>query len=188
MQVATAPPTSPNRSLDSVITSRSVDEIIHLVLAPDESVGMFCFAQRLLNEREVCITTIVLAERHLLLIRPTPDGGYGLDLAEDLDRCSMTTSERRPDGSLLIAIRTPSGLLCLHIDASWKTQADLLESTLGSVTRPPTEFVVMTEDEHAPADGVSFDGDGFDMVQQLAALGTDIVDIDDDKPFDFWIN
>jgi hypothetical protein len=186
MQITAPHPATPDRSLEATIVCRSVDEVIHLVLAPGERVRAFCFAQRLFSESSVLLTTIVLAERQLLLIRPTTDGWYALDLAEALTGCSLVTATHREDGSALIAVSTPSGLLRLHVDASWVTQADLLEATLSrqpSGTTP--EPTAMSAYEHAPADGISLDGDGLEFAQQFAGLVDAARDV---EPDDFWIN
>lgn len=190
MQVTEALPTATDYTLESPITSGSVDDAIHLVLAPSEHVRTFCFARRLTNTNVVHVTTIVLAEHHLLLIRPTTDGRYALDLAEHPADCFLVTSKRRADGSLLLAVSTPSGLLSLEIDSSWSTQADALEAALAPPQLQPTNGLIVMVDgeEHAPPDGVSFDGDGFDMVKQLTEINSEVRPERPERPDDIWLN
>lgn len=158
--------TAPDRTLDAPIIAPTVDEVVHFVLAPGERVRTFCFAQRLVHDADFRFVAAVLAEHQLLMIRPTDDSRYALESAEPIDRCTLVTSKRRPDGSLLIVIETPSGLLRLFVDNSWTSQATIIIDAFTEPTLVPT-----IEHPVAPRqDGVSFEGDGSELAQQFAGL------------------
>lgn len=169
MQIIDPSPAAPDLTLDAPVIARTVDEVVHYVLATGERVRTFCFAQRLVSDADFRFLAVVLADRQLLLIRPTDDARYALESAELVDRCTLVKSKRRADGSSLIVIKTPSGLLRLFVDNSWTRQATIIINALTE----PTIVQALKPPEAPREDGLSLEGDGFEFAQQFAGLVDD---------------
>lgn len=101
-------------------------------LAPGE--GVVVFSDALVREDGIVFDKckVVLTRQRLIIIKHGWPWGYKVDRTLPRDDCRVLKEKERFDGSQLMIVEHPGGVLCLYFSRGGRDEAAAIRSELGS--------------------------------------------------------
>ena len=112
----------------------SADKVLGEALEPGEQVEIFASAlkREALHLFEKC--KVALTDRRLIVLKPAWPWGYKVDRADPRAGCAVLKSKQKIDGSHLVIINGPDGVVGLYFSRGWRDQAAALLAALPAAT------------------------------------------------------
>ena len=120
----------------------SIEHLIRDGQTEGEPVVTFARAKYRVGKQDFTDAAVVLTERRLFLATTDWPTDYEISISLERDSCFLLNHEELADGSTLLLICHPCGVLCLYLAPSWNEEAQLVRETLSAGPILPKDLML----------------------------------------------